>query len=155
MNIICKTPSLFELVNNSKVLGQLKYAEDNNVDDTIILNSENTFSICRNKNFQNTLHVISENIEAAIISIYNSQMIQIKLSTGKEFFISTGTGAQKRFIVRDEKSNRILVYHPINNTNTTKYAFRISYDSRPENTLLILVGAYLANYQLNGLNTIQ
>ena len=153
MQIHCTDNKTFELADQSKNLGRLTYdglfssKANVMVGDAALVGNDN-YSIEPKGIFSTTISVTKNRAEVASMQMNWKGQIIISFQNRQEFILKpTGTFLNK-YVLEDKDQRKLMLLNPDFNWAKFSYNYRITYDTKPKDILLVLLTVYAANYYI-------
>lgn len=135
----------FDLTDESANLGTLTYDGPFSFKATARIGSDN-YAIEPEGIFSTSISVSKNGAEVATMKMNWKGQIIISMNDGLEFILkATGTFLNK-YTIEDSNHQVQMLLSPEFNWSKFNYNYTISYDNKPQNALLVLLGVYSANY---------
>ena len=145
MKIQCTDKKTFELTDSSEKLGHITYDGLFSFKASAIVGNDN-YKIAPIRILSTTISVTKNGAEVASLQMNWRGHIIISFQNGQEFILkATGTFLNK-YVVEDKDQQKLMILNPDFNWAKFSYNYSISYDNKPQHTLLVLLAAYSANY---------
>jgi hypothetical protein len=146
MEIKCTDKKTFQLVDNGQFAGQLIYDNLFSYKAKIILKNSDCYEIETVGFFGTSITITKDGQEIANLKMNWKGQIVISFQDEREFvFKAQGTFLNKYFIENKEEE-KLIQFTPNFNWSMFTYSYDISYDKKPEDILVVLLGVYAANY---------
>lgn len=146
MKAECINQQLFQLSDGEDFLGKVAYKKLFSYDAEIILTNTESYAV-ESRGFFGTHIVVSKNgMDIADLRMNLKGQIVISMSNGEEFLFKNTTVFSNQFAIENKAEEKIIQYKPALNWSKFNYNYSITHDLKSENTLLILIGLYAANY---------
>ena len=153
MNINSTDSKTFELTDNEKKLGYITYQGLFSFEANAVVGNE-TYRITPIGFFSTTISVSQDDIEVANLQMNWKGHIIISFQTGEEFILKTTGTFLNKYVLEDKDQQKLLLLNPDFNWSKFSYSYSISYDSKPQNLLLVLLATYAANYYIAAMSAI-
>ena len=148
MKVECSDQKTFQLKDNEKLLGQLIYKNLLSYNAEIILTNSDSFEI-KTSGISGTSITVSKNeIEIANLKLSWKGNIVMTFQDGKEYVFKCKGTFHRYYIIENTNEEKLIQFKPIFNLGKFRYNFEISYDEKPEDILLVLLGVYASNYSI-------
>ena len=147
MKIQCTDKKTFELTDSSEKLGHITYDGLFSFKANAIVGNDN-YKITPIGIFSTTISVTKNGTEAASMKMNWKGHIIISFQNGQEFILkATGTFLNK-YVLEDKDQQKLMLLNPDFNWAKFSYNYSISYDTKPQDILLVLLATYSANYYI-------
>lgn len=140
----------FQLTENDKRLGELRYENLFFLRAEILLESKEHYEIKPSGLFQTSINVTKDGSEIAKLIMNWRGEIVISYQSGQEFILKLNTFFYGKYVIENKKGEKIIQLDPKFNWREFHYTYDIVYnitdDSNSKDILLLLLGIYAANY---------
>ncbi len=147
MKIQCTDKKTFELTDCSEKLGHITYDGLFSYSANAIIGNDN-YKITPKGIFSSTISVTKDEIEVANLQMNWKGHIIISFPNRKNFILKTTGTFQSKYVLEDENQQKLMLLNPDFNWSKFSYNYEISYDNKPQDTLLVLLTTYAANYYI-------
>ena len=148
MKIQCTDTRTFELFDGSEKLGQINYDSLFSYKAHIIAGNDN-YEITPVGFFSTTISVSNNGIEVANMQMNWKGHIIISFQSGQEFILKPTGIFLSKYVVEDKDQQKVILLDPDFDWSKFSYNYNISYDTKPQDILLVLLATYSANYYLS------
>lgn len=148
MKTECTDSKTFQLFDDGQPAGQLLYKSLFSFKALITLPNFDRYEIVPSGFFQTSINVLKNEQELASLKMNWKGQIVISFQDGREFvFKATGVFFSKYFI-ENMQGEKLMQFDPHFKWSKFNYNYDISYDKKPQELLLVLLGIYAANYYI-------
>lgn len=142
----------FQLIENEQLLVELIY--DNllySKAEIKLLNSE-IYQIKPIGVFRTTSILTKNGTEIANLKMnWRGQML-IAFQDGQEYVLKGKRMFYNKYIIENKNKEKLIEFDPKFNWRKFRYNYTITYNKKPEDVLLILLGVYASNYIINSMS---
>lgn len=139
----------FQLIENQRLLGELIYESLFHSKAEIKLSNSETYQIKPVGIFRTTTVVTKNGAAIANLKMnWRGQML-IAFQYGQEYVLKGKGMFYSKYIIENQEQEKLMELDPKFNWRKFRYNYNITYNKIPEDTLLILLGIYAANYIIN------
>lgn len=141
----------FQLTENGELLGELIY------ENIFFSKAEIKFpnsEVCQIKPvgiFRTNTIVTKNGIEIANLKMNWRGQIVIAFQDGQEFVLKGKGIFYDKYIIENTNQEKLIQLDPKFNWKKFRYNYTITFDKKPEDILLILLGVYASNYIISSL----
>ena len=152
MQIQCTDNMTFELTDGSEKLGHLTYNGLFSFKAQALVGKDN-YKITPKGIFSPIITITQNNTEVASMQMNWKGHIIISFPNRQEFILkATGTFFNK-YVLEDQNQQKLMLLNPDFNWAKFTYTYTISYDTKPQDLLLVLLATYSANYYLAAMSS--
>ncbi|RYE57524.1 MAG: hypothetical protein EOP48_05620 [Sphingobacteriales bacterium] len=135
----------FELLDETSVVGSIGYDGFFSFKANIEIGNSN-YKIFSKGIFSTVTLVTKEDIEVANMKMNFKGHIVISLPNGQEFIVKPMGIFQDKYVLEDQYKQKLMLLTPHFNWKCFRYSYTISYETKPNDILLVLLAVYAANY---------
>ena len=136
----------FQLVENGQRIGELIYESLFSFSAKLKLADSDVFDIKPVGIFGTTITVTKNGIEIADLKMNWRGQIVFTFKDGNAFILRTTGTFYNKYIIENETKEKLIQFDPTFDWSKWNYNYNITYDKRPQDTLLVLLGVYATNY---------
>ena len=134
-----------QLTGNGQELGELIYENLFQLKARIKLQNSDLYEIKPGGVFGTSITVTKNGMEMANLQMNWRGQIVFSFQDGREFVLKAKGLLQEKYILENSDGEKLVQFDPKFNWSKFDYNYSISYE-KPQDTLLILLGVYTANY---------
>lgn len=135
-----------QLSDNGTVLGELLYENLFFMNAEIRLASGDSFDVKPVGVFGTSIHVTKNGTEVAVLKMNWRGQIVITFQNGQAYVLKAKGIFHNNYILENEGGENLIQIEPKFNWSGFTYNYAITYGSRPQDYLLVLLGVYAAHY---------
>ncbi|MCE7040358.1 hypothetical protein [Dyadobacter sp. CY312] len=135
-----------QLNDNGQLLGELIYESVFSLKAGIRLNDSESYKIEPVGFLGTTITVAKDGTEIANLKMNWHGNIVLSFQNGQDFVLKAKGMFQTKFILENTNQERLVQFDPKFNWSKFDYNYDITYDKKPDNILLVLLGIYASNY---------
>lgn len=136
----------FQLVDNGKQLGEIIYKSIFSFSAEIKLATSDVYEIKSVGFFGTSIAVTRGGADIATLNMNWRGQIVIAFQSGQEFVLKAIGTFYNKFVIEDKDEKKIVLFDPTFNWSKWHYNYTITYDEKPQDILLVLLGVYASNY---------
>ncbi|ARK09306.1 hypothetical protein [Fibrivirga algicola] len=136
----------FQLVDNGKQVGELIYKGFFSFSAEMKLGTSDVYEIKSVGLFGTTLTVTKAGLDIANLQMNWRGQIVIAFQDGQEFVLKAMGTFYNKFIIENKEQEKLVLYDPTFDWRKWHYNYTITYEEKPQDVLLILLGVYASNY---------
>lgn len=136
----------FQITENGQVLGELLYPNLFFLKAEIKLSNSETYQITTEGIFGTSISVTKGGIELANLKLNWSGQVVLTFMGGVEYVLKAKGTFRSKFILENKNKEIVLQFDPQFDWSGFRYNYEISYEKKPEDMLLVLLGVYASNY---------
>ena len=152
MKIQCTDSKTFELTDSSKKLGHLLYEGLLSFKAQAVAGND-FYKIIPKGIFSTTIYVTKNGIEVANLKMNWKGNIIISFKKGQEFILKASGIFLNKYVLEDKNQQKIMLLNPDFDWSKFNYNYTISYDTTPQDIVLVLLATYAANYYVAAMST--
>ncbi|MBT1711000.1 hypothetical protein KK062_22345 [Fulvivirgaceae bacterium PWU5] len=150
MKIHCTNTKTFELVDGSETLGQIHY------DSLFSYKADaragnNHYTITPKGIFSTTIAVAQHGTEVATMQMNWKGQIILCFTDGKKYLLKPAGTFLSKYALEDPGKQPILLLDPDFNWSKFNYNYTVSYETKPQDILLVLLATYAATYYISSM----
>lgn len=142
----------FQLTQNGELLGELIYENIFFSKAEIRLANAEVYQIKPVGIFRTNTIVTKNGIEIANLKMNWRGQIVIAFQDGQEFVLKGKGIFYDKYIIENKNQKKLIQLEPKFNWKKFRYNYIITFDKKPEDILLILLGVYASNYIISSLS---
>lgn len=142
----------FQLVENEQLLGELVYENIFLSKAEIRFPNLETYQIKPVGIFKTNTVVTKNEIEIANLKMNWRGQIVIAFKDGQEFVLKGKGMFYSKYVIENKDQEKLIQFDPKFNWKKFCYNYSITFDKKPEDILLILLGVYASNYIIGSLS---
>ncbi|RYD57457.1 MAG: hypothetical protein EOP56_09130 [Sphingobacteriales bacterium] len=151
MRLECTDRKTFELTDGDEKLGMLIY------DGLFSLKAHATigndsYEIKSSGLFSTSMVVIKEENEMAKMKMNWKGQIIISYKDERTYILKPAGMFMNKYVIEDSNEQKLMLLTPDFNWSKFTYNYNISYEQRPQDTLLVLLAVYAANYYITSMS---
>ncbi len=146
MKVKCTDKRTFQLTDNSKSLGQLTYKSLFSFEAEIVLANFDRFKIKPEGLFGTGITVTKDDTEIARLKLNWKGQIVMSFSDGREFVFRPKGAFMNKYFIENKRGEQLMLFDPHFVWSKFIFNYDISYDEKPKDILLILLGVYATNH---------
>ena len=136
-----------ELTENGQQLGELIYESLFSLKAEIKLTNSDRYEVKPAGIFGTSITVTKNGAEIANLKMNWRGQIVFSFHDGQEFVLKAkGMFFHNKYIIENKAEEKLLQFDPKFNWNKFDYNYDITYDKKPQDILLVLLGVYASNY---------
>ncbi len=143
----------FELTDGSEKLGELSYDNLFSFNALIITAKEGNYELKPTGVFSSEISVTKNGEKVAILKMNWKGHVIMSFQNGEEFILKSTRVFFNKYVVENKDQQQLLLLDPNFNWSKFNYNYTISYDTKPQNILLVLLAIYAANYFIASMTT--
>lgn len=147
MKIECTDNKTFRLTDNEHLLGELAYKSLFSYKAEILLTNSDHYYIQSVGFFGTSISVTKNETEIANLKMNWKGQIVMTFQDKQEFVFKAKGVFHNKYVI-ENKEEELIRFDPKFNWNKFIYNYEISYDKKPQDILLVLLGVYAANYYI-------
>ena len=137
----------FQLTENGQLLGELVYKNLFFLSGKIKLSNSDVFEIKRVGIFGARFKVTKNGTEIANLKMNWKGQIVFSFQDRQEFVLKAkGLFLHNKYILENKEEEQLIQFDPKFNWSKFDYNYNITYENKPQNILLVLIGVYASNY---------
>lgn len=136
----------FLLTENGQPLGELVYKSLLSLKAEIKLPNSEFYKIEHVGIFDTSINVTKNEVEIAKLEMNWRGQIVFNFYDGQEFVLKVNGLLGNKFIIENKNEEKLIQLDPQLNWRKFNYNYDITFDNKPQNVLLVLIGVYAANY---------
>lgn len=136
----------FQLIDNGQQLGELVYENLFFLKAEIRIANSELYEINPAGIFGTKITVTKNGAEIANLKMNWRGQIVFAFQEGQEFILKAKGLFYNKYIIENKDEEKLIQFDPQFNWSKFNYNYEITYDERPQNILLILLGIYASNY---------
>jgi hypothetical protein len=136
----------FQLTENGQQLGTLTYESLFLLKAEIRLEKGEHYEIKALGFFGTTITVTKNGSETANLKMNWRGQIVLAFYDGQEFVLKAKGIFGNKFVIENKEEKTLIQFDPKFNWRKFHYNYDITYDEKPHDILLVLLGVYAANY---------
>lgn len=136
----------FQLTENGQPLGELIYESLLSLKAEVKLPNSEFYKIEHAGIFDTSINVTKNGVEIAKLEMNWRGQIVFNFHDGQEFILKAKGLLGNKFIIESKNEEKLFQLNPQLNWRKFNYNYDITFDNKPQNTLLVLIGVYAANY---------
>ncbi len=148
MKIECNDQKTFKLSEEDNILGQIVYKSIFSDKADITLADSGNYTIKPAGVFTDKIAVLDNGAEIACLKMNWKGHIIIDFASGEKFIFKTKGTFHCKYVIENKEGETLIQYEPHFNWSKFNYNYDVLYNERPSNLLLVLLGAYVANYKI-------
>lgn len=139
----------FELIDSSeRKLGQVAFDGLMSYKASLVIGNDNSYKIVPKGFFDTTIFVTKNDMEIARMSMSWKGHFNISFLKGREYTLKPTGNFLTKYLLEDSEKQKVLLLNPDFKWAKLNYNFTITYDTKPEDILLVLLAAYSATYYI-------
>lgn len=142
----------FQLVENEQLLGELVYENTFLSKAEIKLPNSKTYQIKAVGVFRTTTIVTKNGIEIANLKMNWRGQIFIAFQDGQEYVLKGKGMFYSKYVIENTDQEMLIQFEPKFNWRKFRYNYTVTFDKKPEDILLILLGVYASNYIISSMS---
>ena len=146
MKVECTDKKTFQLIDNGRLLGQLTYKNLFSYNAEITLTNSDCYEIKPVGFFGTSIIVTKNETEIANLQMNWKGQIVVTFQDGQEFVFKAKGTFYNKYIIENKDEEKLLQFDPKFNWSKFDYNYDITYDKKPQDILLVLLGVYASNY---------
>jgi hypothetical protein len=146
MKIECTDNKTFQLFDDGLPTGQLTYASFFSFKAAITLLNSDRYEINPVGFFDTSINVLINDQEIASLKMNWKGHIVISFQDGREFVFKATGSFYNNYFIENTQGEKMMQFEPHFKWSKFNYNYDISYDKKPQDLLLVLLGIYAANY---------
>ena len=135
----------FQLSENGQLLGELIYESLFSHKAEIKL-TKDLYDIKPIGVFGTSIAVTKNGAEIANLKMNWRGQIVFSFQDGQEFVLKAKGTFNNKYIIENKDEEKLIQFDPKFNWSKFDYNYDITYDKKPQNILLVLLGVYASNY---------
>ena len=136
----------FQLSENGLTLGELIYENLFFLKAEIKLANSELYEVKPVGIFGTRITVTRSGTEIASLVMNWRGQIVFNFQDGQEFVLKARGTFYNKYVIENKDQEMLIQFDPKFNWSKFQYNYDISYDKKPQNLLLVLLGVYAANY---------
>ena len=148
MKVECTDKKTFRLTDQSHLLGELFYKNFFSYKAEISLTNSERYEIKPLGFFGTSITVTKNETEIANLKMNWKGQIVMTFQDGQEFVFKAKGVFHNKYVIENKEEEELILYDPKFNWSQFNYNYEISYDKKPQDILLILLGVYASNYYI-------
>lgn len=148
MKVECTDRKTFRLTDNEKLLGELTYKSFFSYNAEITLINADRYEIKPVGLFGTSITVAKNETEVANLKMNWKGQIVIAFPDGQEFVFKAKGVFHNKYVIENKEEEALILFDPKFNWSQFNYNYEISYDQKPRDILLVLLGVYASNYYI-------
>ena len=136
-----------QLTENGQLLGELIYENLFSLRAEIKLTNSDLYKINPAGVFGTSITVTKNGTEIANLKMNWKGQIVFSFQDRQEFVLKAkGLFFHNKYILENKEEEQLIQFDPKFNWSKFDYNYDITYDNKPQNILLVLIGVYASNY---------
>jgi len=136
-----------QLTENGQQLGELIYENLFSLKTEIKLTNSDLYEVKPVGIFGTSITVTKNGTEIANLKMNWRGQIVFSFQDGQEFVLKAkGMFFHNKYIIENKDEEKLLQFDPKFNWSKFDYNYDITYDKKPQDILLVLLGVYASNY---------
>jgi hypothetical protein len=148
MQVACTDSKTFRLTENEQLLGELTYKSLFSYDAEIVLANSDRYAIKPVGFFGAAISVTKDGTEAANLKMNWKGQIIITFPSGQELVFKAKGVFHNVYVLENKEEEKLMQFNPKFNWGKFNYNYEITYDRKPQEMLLVLLGVYASNYYI-------
>ena len=136
----------FQLTENAQQLGELVYENLFFLKAEIKLTNSELYEVKPVGIFGTSITVKKNGTEIANLKMNWRGQIVFSFQDGQEFVLKAKGMFHNKYIIENKDEEMLIQFDPKFNWSKFNYNYDITYDKKPQNILLVLLGVYASNY---------
>ena len=136
----------FQLTENEQHLGELVYENLFFLRAEIKLANSELYEVKPVGIFSTSIIVTKNGTEIANLKMNWRGQIVFSFQDGQEFVLKAKGMFHNKYIIENKDEERLIQFDPKFNWSKFNYNYDITYDKKPQDILLVLLGVYASNY---------
>lgn len=136
----------FELTDNGQLLGELTYDNLFSFASEIRLPNAAPYEIKPVGFFGTSISVIQNETELASLKMNWRGQIVMAYQDGREYILKAKGLFMNKFTIENQQGESLMQFDPKFDWGKFNYNYSITYDNKPTDLLLVLLGVYAFNY---------
>ncbi len=142
----------FQLIENKQLLGELIYQNLFYSKAEIKLPNSQIYQIKAIGIFRTSTTVTKNGAEIATLKMnWRGQMV-IAFQDGQEYVLKRKGMFYNKYIIENKDKEKLITFDPKFNWKKFRYNYTITYNKKPDDILLILLGVYASNHIINAMS---
>ncbi len=138
----------FQLTDNGQQVGELIYENLFMLKAEIKLTNGELYEVKPVGFFGTSLSVTNNGAEIANLTMNWRGHIVFTFQDGQAFVLKAKGAFHNKYIIENKEEEKLLQFDPKFNWKKFNYNYDISYDKKPQDILLVLLGVYASNYYI-------
>lgn len=135
-----------QLTGDGELLGELHYQNFLFLKAEIKLDGSGSYEVKPVGFFGTSIAVMKAGEEIASLKMSWRGYIVFTFKNGPEYVLKPKGPFYNKFILENEAEEKLIQFNPKFNWNRFDYNYDISYEKKPRDILLVLLGVYASNY---------
>ncbi|MEP7320180.1 MAG: hypothetical protein ABI921_15595 [Panacibacter sp.] len=135
-----------QLTENGQQLGELFYKNLFSLKAEIKLTNSDLYEVTPVGVFNTSITVTKNGTEIANLKMNWRGQIVFTFQDGQEFVLKAKGTFYNKFIIENKDEEKLIQFDPKFNWSKFDYNYVITYDEKPQDILLVLLGVYASNY---------
>jgi hypothetical protein len=135
-----------QLTENGQQLGELIYESLFSLKAEIKLANSDLYKVYPVGVFGTSITVTKNGTEIAILKMNWHGQIVFTFQDGQEYILKAKGVFHNKFIIENKDQEKLIQFDPKFNWSKFDYNYDITYDKKPQDVLLVLLGVYASNY---------
>jgi len=136
----------FQLTENGQLLGELVYKNLFLHKAEIRLTNAELYEVNPVGIFGTSIMVTNNGIEIANLKMNWRGQIVFTFQNGQEFVLKAKGTFHNKYIIENKDEEMIIQFDPKFNWSKFNYNYDITYEKKPQDILMVLLGVYASNY---------
>lgn len=142
----------FQLLENGQLLGELIYENLFFLSAEIKLDNSEIYELKPVGFFGTSIAVKKGEAEIATLQMNWRGQIVFAFFDGQEFVLKATGVFSSKFIIENKENEKLIEFDPKFNWSKFQYNYGISYEKRPQDILIVLLGIYASNYFISSMS---
>jgi hypothetical protein len=138
----------FQLTENGQQAGKLVYENLYYLKAEIELTNSERYEVKPTGIFGTSITVKKNGIEIANLKMNWRGQVVFSFQDGQEFILKATGVFHNKYIVENKNEEKLIQLDPTFNWSKFQYNYNITYNEKPQDMLLVLLGVYASNYSI-------
>ncbi|MCU7551377.1 hypothetical protein OCK74_19805 [Chitinophagaceae bacterium LB-8] len=148
MKVECNDQKTFRLTEQAHLLGELTYKNFFSYKAEITLTNSERYEIKPVGFFGTSITVTKNETEITDLKMNWKGQIVMTFQDGQEFVFKAKGVFRNKYVIENKEEEELILFDPKFNWGQFNYDYEISYDKKPQDILLVLLGVYASNYYI-------
>lgn len=144
----------FQLTDNGQLLGELIYENLFSMKAEIRLAKAEPYKIAPIGFFGTSISVTKNGAEIANLKMNRRGQMVFAFQDGQEFVLKAKGVFNNKLIIENKEEETLIQFDPKFNWSKFQYNYDITYDEKPQDILLVLLGVYASIYYIASMSGI-